>query len=248
VESGPRKAAVDERRRRAWSAPDPLTDRGNRRRVLGGVVAALLGLAVLVVCGAIANSGNVGPAERRVFHAVNDLPDWLYRPLWIFQQFGNLVVAFVLVLGVAVLLRRPSVAAAAVVAVVAKLQLEDVVKSVVERSRPGTSIGDVVLRGRVSSAGLSFVSGHAVITAAMATMLMAVLPRRWKPLPWVLVVMNGLVRIYVGAHNPLDVVGGIGLGVFIGGLLYAALVALESARRRHRLRPAAEPARPVAAL
>ncbi|MDQ3898721.1 MAG: phosphatase PAP2 family protein [Actinomycetota bacterium] len=201
-------------------APPP-----DHRRVLPGFLAALGGLVLLVASGLVARGGTVGPAERRVFHAVNDLPQWLYRPMWLFQQFGNLVVAFVLVLGVALVLRRPRLAAAAVVAVVAKLAFERAVKSMVERARPGTSIGDVVLRGDVSRDGLSFVSGHAVITTACATMLMAVLPRRWRPLPWAIVVLNGLARIYVGAHNPLDVVGGVGLGLVIGGLLYAALVA-----------------------
>lgn len=202
----------------------PVADsRTARRPVLVGLAVALGGLALLVACGLVADSGKVGPAERRVFRAINDLPDWLEGPLWIFQQFGNIVVAFAVMVGVAVLLRRPRLAAAAVVAVVAKLYLEQVVKSVVERSRPGTSIGDVILRGDVSPGGLSFVSGHATITTAAAMALTAVLPGRWKAVPWVAAALNGLGRIYAGAHNPLDVVGGAGLGLVIGGLLYAAL-------------------------
>lgn len=202
------------------------------RPILPGLLTALSGAVLLVACGLVARHGTVGPAERRVFHALNDLPDWLYRPMWTFQQFGNLAVALVVVVVLAAVLWRPGLAAAAVVAVGAKLALERVVKSLVERARPGTSIGDVVLRGNVPRHGFSFVSGHAVITAAMATMLMAVLPRRWKPLPWVIVVLNGVARIYVGAHNPLDVVGGAGLGLVIGGLLYAALVGTATGDRR----------------
>jgi membrane-associated phospholipid phosphatase len=199
---------------------------------------ALAGLAVLVACGLVARGGTVGPAERQVFHAVNDLPQWLYRPMWVFQQVGNLLVALALVVVVALLLRRPKLAAAAVVGVVAKLGLERAVKQVVERQRPGTSVGDAVLRGSVPAHGFSFVSGHAVITAAFATMLTPVLPGRWKLLPWVLVLLNAVARVYVGAHNPLDVVGGAGLGVFIGGLLNAALVPAGSPSRRGGTAPA----------
>ena len=155
-----------------------------------------------------------------MFHAVNNLPGWLYGPMWVYQQFGNLAVASVLLLVIAGIVRRPKLAAAATLAVGTKLVLERVVKHFVERHRPGLTIGDIIVRGDVHLRGLSFVSGHAVITSAAATMLMAVLPRRWRPLPWIIVVLNGVARIYVGAHNPLDVVGGAGLGLVIGAPLY----------------------------
>jgi undecaprenyl-diphosphatase len=187
------------------------------------VRVALGGLVVFVACALVAHSGRVGPAERWVFRAINDLPSWLYRPMWLFQQVGNLAVAFALVLVAALVLRRWKLAAAAVLAVIAKLGLERVVKHFVERPRPGTSVGRVHLRGNVPVHGLSFVSGHAAITAAMATMVAPLLPGRWRWLPWVLVGLNGIARVYVGAHNPLDIVGGVGLGVFIGGTLNAAL-------------------------
>jgi undecaprenyl-diphosphatase len=198
-----------------------------RKYRVAGVVT-LGGLVLLLVCGLIVRDGTVGPVERDVFHAINGLPGWLYQPLWIFQQLGNLVVAFLATVLVAVILRRPALGVAAVVAVVAKLQLEDVVKSIVERSRPGTSVGDAILRGQVSFSGLSFVSGHAVIAVACATALSAVLSRRWRYVVWVLVALNGFTRIYVGAHNPLDVVGGAGLGLAIGGPLYAWLADSDS--------------------
>src|SRR5205807_6285401 len=67
---------------------------------------------------------------------------------------------------------------------------------------------DVCSSDLVSPVGLSFVSGHAVLTAAVATVLMPVLPGRWRLLPWVAVALNGVARVYVGAHNPLDIVGG----------------------------------------
>ena len=180
---------------------------------------AAAGLVILIACGLVASTGRVGPAERRAFHAVNDLPGWLYQPLWVFQQFGNLFVALGIGVVVLSLLRRWWVAAAVVGAAVLKLAGERVVKQVVERSRPGTTIGDIHLHGAVPIHGLSFASGHAVIATAVATLLTPVLHGRWRVVPWIVVALNGLARIYVGAHNPLDVLGGVGLGLFIGGLL-----------------------------
>jgi membrane-associated phospholipid phosphatase len=199
------------------------------------LLVALAGLVVVCIGGVIADGGDVGSVERSVFEAVNDLPAWLYRPLWIFQQFGNLVVAVVVGVVVALALRRWEVAVAVVAAAFLKLRFEETVKDVVQRSRPATSIGeDVHLRGDVSEGGLSYVSGHAVITAAIAGVLTPILPGRWKVVPWVVVALNAFARVYVGAHNPLDVVGGIALGLVIAGLLNAALVFVRRGSRRPR--------------
>ncbi len=196
----------------------------------GHLLIALGGLVTVTICALIVRDGTVGSAERDVFHAINDLPDWMYRVLWPFQQFGNLVVALVVGLAVALWLRRWWVAVAVVAAVALKLLFEKTVKEIVQRSRPGSTIGDLTMRGDVSAHGLSFVSGHAVIVTAIAGLLTPILPRPWKWVPWVFVVLNGFARIYVGAHNPLDIIGGVGVGLVICGLLNALLV---PTRARH---------------
>ena len=115
--------------------------------------------------------------------------------------------------------RRFRLAVAALAATVGKLALERVVKLVVSRQRPATSIGpDVTLRGDVSSRGESFVSGHAVLVTALAAVVAPYLPGRWKLVPWVAAVLVMVARVYVGAHAPLDVVCGAGLGLAIGGV------------------------------
>src|SRR4029079_13587328 len=76
------------------------------------------------------------------------------------------------------------------------------------------------MRGQnVSAHGLSFVSGHAMITAALASILFPVLPRRWRWVPWAVVALNAVARVYVGAHNTLDIAGGTGLGIAIGSII-----------------------------
>jgi len=200
-----------------------MTDHSTLSRT-GNLLVALAGLVLVAVCSLIVSDGKVGEPERSVFHAINDLPGWLYPVLWPFQQFGNLLVALIVGVGIALALRKWWVAVAVVAAVVLKLAGEKLVKEIVQRSRPGTSIGDIVTRGDVPLGGLSFVSGHAVIVTAVAGLLTPILPRRWKWVPWVAVALNGLTRIYVGAHNPLDIVGGIGVGLVIAGVLNALLV------------------------
>jgi glycosyltransferase 2 family protein len=181
--------------------------------------ALVIGLAVLTVGMFVVRNGTVPAWERSVFHAINDLPAWLYRPLWPFQQLGAVAVG-PLVAIVAALVRRFRLAIAVLVATVAKLGSERVVKVIASRQRPGTSIGAAVhLRGDVSPTGESFVSGHAVLAAAIAGLVTAYLPHRWKIVPWIVVGMVMLTRVYVGAHNPLDVVCGAGLGMAIAGAI-----------------------------
>jgi membrane-associated phospholipid phosphatase len=171
-------------------------------RLRRDVVLLVTSLAVFAVCAVIAADGRVGPIERAAFQAVNELPDWLYRPMLAFQYLGVLAMPLVVAVG-ALAFRRWRLAAALVLVVPLKLALERVVKLLVQRERPGTSVGDAVLRG-VHLAGLSFVSGHAIITFAIAGLLALVLPRRWAVVAFVLASLNAVARVYLGAHNPLD--------------------------------------------
>jgi membrane-associated phospholipid phosphatase len=186
-------------------------------RVRRDVVVLVASLAAFAVCAVVAADGRVGPVERATFHAVNGLPEWLYQPMVVFQYLGVLAMPLVVATG-ALAFRRWRLAAALVLVVPLKLALERVVKLLVQRERPGTTVPDAILRG-VHPAGLSFVSGHAIITFAIAGLLALVLPRRWGIVAFVLATCNAIARVYLGAHNPLDVVGGAAVGLAIAAVL-----------------------------
>jgi membrane-associated phospholipid phosphatase len=186
-------------------------------RVRRDLVVLAASLVVLVVCTVIVANGRVGPAERAVFHAVNGLPDWLYRPMLFAQYLGVLAMPLVVAVG-ALAFRRWRLAAALVLVVPLKLAAERIPKQLVQRERPGTTVPDAILRG-VHPGGLSFTSGHAIITFAIAGLLVLVLPRRWGVVAFVLATLNAVARVYLGAHNPLDVVGGAAIGLALAAVL-----------------------------
>lgn len=191
--------------------------RWTRRR--RDAVAAVAGLAVLLAGMIAVRNGSLSTLEEDAFRALNDLPAALYPVLWPFQQLGNLLVGPAVAV-VAAATRHFRLAVAAIGATLAKLWLERVVKDVVSRQRPGTSVGpDIEARGDVSLVGESFVSGHAIVVTALAGLVSPYLPGRWKILPWATVAMVMITRVYVGAHNPLDVICGAGLGLAIAGCL-----------------------------
>ena len=189
-------------------------------------------LAAFAVCAVVAADGRVGPIERAAFHAVNRLPEWLYRPMVVFQYLGVLAMPLVVAIG-ALAFRRWRLAAALVLVMPLKLALERVVKLLVQRERPGTTVPDAILRG-VHPAGPSFVSGHAIITFAIAGLLALAVPRRWAVVAFVLATLNAVARVYLGAHNPLDVLGGAAVGLAIAAVLD---LVLDVARDRGGSRP-----------
>ena len=196
---------------------------------LGPVALAALGAVVLGAAVAGARHPTIRPGEQRAFRMVNGLPGWLYWPLWAPMQLGNLVVGTAVGLVVAWVIDDAKLAVAVVLAMVLKLAAERGLRRALApwmavRQRPGTSEPGAVLRGAdVPSSGMSFPSGHVILVAAVAAVVTWGLPAEVVWIPWLLAVLVAVGRVYVGAHNPLDVVAGLGMGVLVGGALQVLL-------------------------
>jgi undecaprenyl-diphosphatase len=190
---------------------------------LGAAVAALVALAL------VASDQRVLWGEAGAVEAVNGLPDAVGWPARAVMQLGTLWVALVVVAVVAWRTRAhgwaPTVALA--VAVALAFRLDNVLKAVIERPRPPAELDGLDVREHIS--GFAFPSGHTTMAAALAAALHPVLPRRWRPVAWAIVLVVGLARLHVGVHWPLDVAGGIALGVALGALAWLA-VSLVGAR------------------
>jgi membrane-associated phospholipid phosphatase len=184
------------------------------RRRVSDVLWLVAGLIVFAASAAIAAQG---PAigEVAVFQAINSLPDQLYYAIWPFMQFGVFLTIPVLVV-VALLLRRFRLATAMAVAGGGVYLLARVAKGLVDRARPAAIVANVEGRETFVEGSLGYPSGHAAVAAALTLVVTPYLPARWRFVPFVLLAIVLVGRMYVGAHLPLDLVGGVALGVSAG--------------------------------
>jgi membrane-associated phospholipid phosphatase len=188
------------------------------QRSWADILVPAAGLGLVIVCGLLVANQLVVGTEVALFHRINHWPGWLYPPMWVVQLSG-VIGALPLLAAAAALLRRFRLAAALAAAALLKIWLESVIKMFVQRDRPAETVPDVILRGNSAAHGLSFPSGHAMVIFAITVLVSPYLKGWWKVLPWALAAAVCLSRLYLGAHFPLDVIAGAGLGMLIGGVL-----------------------------
>ena len=185
-------------------------------RSLIPVEAAGVALVAVATTWVIA-AGGVPAWEQRIFSIFNDLPGWLFPILWTPMQLGAIVGAAFVVAAFLVVGRRLYAVTYAAATLAAWLVAAGV-KQIVARERPLAAGLDAVVRG-VDAAGFGFISGHTTVAFAGATVIWVLYGRRWGTVAYTLAVIVGVARMYVGAHLPLDVLGGAAAGTFVGGLI-----------------------------
>lgn len=176
---------------------------------------ATVGTTLLVGSAAIARSQAVSPVERRVFERINSGFGAAERPTWVVMQMGNGLTALAAPAVVLALGGTRADAARVGLAAFGGWQLAKLVKRLIPRGRPAALLDDVALRDGDPTGG-GFVSGHATVATATALVAGAVLGPRAGRVAGTGAAVVALARVHVGAHLPLDVVGGVGLGLLWG--------------------------------
>ncbi|HYU93290.1 MAG TPA: phosphatase PAP2 family protein [Actinomycetota bacterium] len=177
-------------------------------------VGTLLGAAVLA-------RRPITQAEIRTFREANGLPGSVYGAIWIPMQYGT----FGTVPAIAALAldrRRPRLALAIAAGGTAAWVLAKAVKPMVDRGRPASVLEGVSLRG-AEEGDKGFPSGHAAVSAALTVIIWPSASNGWRATLAALAAFVPVARMYVGAHLPIDVLGGSALGLGIGSAINLAI-------------------------
>ena len=200
--------------------------------------AIVVGLVGLIVSTAAASADSPSSAEVTVFRWFNDPPRAVGTVMAIVNPLlrpAGLTLLVVAALVLLFLTRRdvfwPLVACAGSAGILAYV-LDNVMKLVVDRGRPPIYLSDVLFHGYPTDPrGSGFPSSHTAVTVAVVVGAWPWLNRPWRVVGVVVAALIGLNRMYVGAHFPLDIVGGVAVGLTAAGIVL--VVAQRLVQRSH---------------
>jgi undecaprenyl-diphosphatase len=155
--------------------------------------------------------------EERLFRAANDAPEVIRPPVRAVMQAGTFGTVPV-VAGIAALARRRRLARSLLLGGTAAWFGAKLAKPYGGRPRPAALLDGVVIREPIAG-DLGWISGHTAVATVLALTAADELPRAARPVLGGVVAMTGFGRMYVGAHLPHDLVGGLGLGMMISSSL-----------------------------
>lgn len=182
--------------------------------------SAVIGFVVLAIAWTAALPDTISGLEEGLFRAINDLPDWIEYPGWPVMQLGSILAVPILAIACIALFRDWRIAVQVALAGTTAWVIAKVAKEIADRGRPAAFFDDINLRPIWD--GLGFPSGHSAVAFAIAVAVASAVGPRVGRVVWVVAVLTGLLRIYTGAHLPLDVIGGWALGLALGSIVELA--------------------------
>lgn len=174
------------------------------------------GAALLVGSGWLARE-RLTEEEVSAFRALNERSDAMQQAAWALM-LGGTFGAIPAAAGLALIARRRRLALELAIGGTAAYLLAKGVKPIVGRARPHGLLRGVRFRDEIGG-NEGWISGHAAVSSSLALIAAPQLPPAGRAAAYGAATAIGLSRMYAGAHMPLDVIGGAGLGLMIASLM-----------------------------
>ncbi|HLY83684.1 MAG TPA: phosphatase PAP2 family protein, partial [Acidimicrobiales bacterium] len=174
----------------------------------------VLGILAVVISAVLAHRAVPAAIEVNGFRLINQLPGFLGPAMLGIMQLGALG-AVPVIAALALLARRNHLAALLTAAGASSWVAARALRGLIDAQPPTVRITGVVLRGG-HTVGLAFPATHVAVVAGLMTAARGELSRPARRLGWAVVTLVAVARIYVGAHLPIDVIGGLAVGWVMG--------------------------------
>lgn len=207
-----------------------LMSRSRQYILLSGAVA----LPILILSASLANQP-VTDREASLFRMIFDIPTSWLEIFKFFTYAGTLGTFFALII-LAIKKRNwlrlsfvvPGIALAYGATYFIKEQL-------VSRARPPELFGITPRDDLDTIARDGFPSGHVAVAALLTMLLISLIPqKKWRYGLLIIPILVGIGRIYVGEHMPLDVLGGLCIGITINALFESLVCMYEKLAHRNK--------------
>lgn len=173
-------------------------------------------LIVFALTAWLAFAGDPLGWEQTVLRFINEWSSSLGGIMLATTFFGDKLLAALLVVGL-FLTGMYRLAWRLAVSIIGAYGAVFIAKELISRERPAALLSD--LHVRVTETEMGFPSGHSALVTVVVLTLLPYIPRPWRWVLLALIPIVGLTRLYLGVHWPLDIIGGVAIGVAVVAFL-----------------------------
>lgn len=192
----------------AKTSTEPSESNGNKKYIIGFIIGLILFIPAMLV----AHTHQLTGLQARIFYDFDNLPNG-YKTLGLIitEGLGSAIPIAICVL-VPLLYKRYRLAWRFAVTAGGASLVAEIAKKITNEPRP-----IVMLHGhlnqRAVETGPGFPSGHETAATALALTLWLILPKKWRWLSILWIVVVAISRLYLGVHTPADIIGGFAIGL-----------------------------------
>ncbi|HVX47737.1 MAG TPA: phosphatase PAP2 family protein [Candidatus Saccharimonadales bacterium] len=189
--------------------PKPLDDKNKT----GLWIAFFVGLALLIASMIVAAGNALGGWQASIFHAINNESGSLTNfAKFITEALGAAYPIAICVI-VPLLFKKYRLAWRFFFTAGGAIVAGFAVKYLVNEPRPEAILHHHDIHVRAIETGPGFPSGHMLAATSLALTLWFILPKawRWVSVLWILLVAWS--RLYLGVHTPADIISGFSIGL-----------------------------------